>query len=93
MQFKVGDKVRFKGRNEWTNVTEVDGDDVAVACIPGGKFFPSSTFTAQPFKSIHRVPFRCAILPLTKERIKKSASKTGLSEGKLIDQWAEGAAK
>lgn len=87
MQFKVGDKVRFKGRDNLVDIRAIDdkgyiwptGYDVG---------FPESSFTNRKFKSIHRVPFRCAILPLTMEKIKKSAKSTQISEGKLIDQWA-----
>ncbi len=95
--FKVGDKVRFKGKTEWLTVGEIQSlcnGELNILTEGCRVWFPSSSFTTRKAKLTNRVLFSCAIKPETLSKIRLESQQSGLSHGKVIDsKFTEGGGK
>ena len=91
--FKVGEKIRFKGQDEWKTVIAASGDDVIVSYDHEGPVkFPASSFTrrARKVASSNRVSLICTVLPETLSKIKSLAKDRDKFPGQIVDQMTEG---
>ncbi len=96
--FKVGDKVRFKGKTEWHDVTAASCLADEVNYIKTNRldcWFPESSFTKRrPKSSGGRLKFWASVLPETLSQIRLESKQSGLSHGKVIDsKFTEGGGK
>ncbi len=96
--FKVGDKVRFKGSGTtFRPIQEIlPNGQIGLREFDGASlfYFPANSFTKRVCKTKNRVLVSFAIKPETLSKIRLESQQSGLSHGKVIDsKFTEGGGK